>query len=77
MVGRSSESLTALGDQHLSPWGLLLSSAASSLSVGRQRGVQRCRAGFLVSDFRITTAIASRYRIQAPVALDIAQDYDP
>ena len=54
MVGRSSESLTALGDQHLSPWGLLLSSAASSLSVGRQRGVQRCTAGFLVSDFRIS-----------------------
>ena len=51
MVGRSSESLTALGDQHLPAWGLLVEQRCKLL-VGRPAaGVQRRTADFLVSDF--------------------------
>jgi len=40
-------------------------------------GVQRCTAGFLISNFRISNGYSVSVSIQTPVALDIAQDYDP
>jgi hypothetical protein len=54
MAAGASGSLTDWAMSSLRRGDCWLSSTATSLRVSRQRGTQRCTAGFLVSDFRIS-----------------------
>jgi hypothetical protein len=67
-----------LGDAHRPTWRLLVEQPCKLLV---DQPAAEATAHFLTSwNVQISapaTVIASRYRIQTPVALDIAQDYDP
>jgi hypothetical protein len=64
-------------DEHPSSWRLLVEQYCDLVQDHRQTGSNGARLASWSQISGSATAIASRYRIQTPVALDIAQDYDP